>query len=108
MKALQCDDVSEVDKAKLNKNLAACYLRLKKYKNVLINADLCLSISPKDENSRCTAYQTLGEVEKSYTDALAVKIIQPGNRAVEDDADLCLSISPKDENSRCTAFLNSW
>ena len=41
LRALQCDDVSEADKAKLHNNLAACYLKLKKYQNVVINADLC-------------------------------------------------------------------
>ena len=41
LRALQCDDVREADKAKLHNNLAACYLKLKKYQNVVTNADLC-------------------------------------------------------------------
>ena len=46
-----------------------------------------LAISPKDVKAlyrRCQAYQALGEVEKSYTDAVAVKRLEPGNKAVED------------------------
>ena len=48
---------------------------------------LGLSTSPKDVKAlyrRCQAYQALGEVEKSYTDAVAVKRLEPGNKAVED------------------------
>ena len=41
LRALQCDDVSEADKAKLHNKLADCYLKLEKYQNVVTNADLC-------------------------------------------------------------------
>ena len=41
LRALQCDDVSEADKDKLHNNMAACYLKLEKYQDVVINADLC-------------------------------------------------------------------
>ena len=41
LRALQCDDVSEADKAKLHNNLAACYLKLKRYRNVVKHAELC-------------------------------------------------------------------
>ena len=40
-RALQCDEVSEAEKAKLYNNLAACFLKLKKFENVVKNADLC-------------------------------------------------------------------
>ena len=46
-----------------------------------------LSISGKDIKAlyrRSKAYQSLGDVERSYTDAVAVKRIQPGNEAVDD------------------------
>ena len=41
LRALQCDDVSEADKAKIHNNLAACYLKLKKYQDVITNSTLC-------------------------------------------------------------------
>ena len=41
LRALQCDDVSEADKAKLHNNLAACYLKLQRYQHVVTNADIC-------------------------------------------------------------------
>ena len=41
LRALQCDDVSEADKVKLHNNLAACYLKLEKYQNVVTNTDVC-------------------------------------------------------------------
>ena len=40
LRALQCDNVSEADKAKLHNNLAACYLKLKKFQNVVKHTDL--------------------------------------------------------------------
>ena len=46
-----------------------------------------LSICPENVKAlyrRCQAYQALGEVEKSYTDAVQVKTIEPGNKAVEE------------------------
>jgi len=86
LRALQCDDVSEADKAKIHNNLAACYLKLKKYQDVITNSTLCLAISPKDVKAlyrRSQAYQALGEVEKSYHDAIEVKKIDPKNEGLE-------------------------
>ena len=50
---------------------------------------------------RCQAYQALGEVEKSYADAVELKRIEPGNKAVEDLFVSCV----KTLGSQLTYFL---
>ena len=40
-RVLQSDDVSEADKAKLHNNMAACFLKLEKFEEVITHADIC-------------------------------------------------------------------
>ena len=39
--ALVCDDVTQADKAKLHNNRAACFLKLSKFTDVVIETDEC-------------------------------------------------------------------
>ena len=39
--ALVCDDVTQADKAKLHNNRAACFLKLSKFTDVVIETDAC-------------------------------------------------------------------
>ena len=68
------------------KNRAACYLKIEKYNEAIVDCTRAVEIAPNDPKAlfrRCQAYEALERHQDAYKDAVRVMTIDPKNKAVQ-------------------------
>lgn len=87
MKCLKIAGSSSNDKATAYKNLAATYLKMKKYQEALDACNKALDLVPSDVKSlfrRSQAFEGLNRISDAMKDALRVQHIEPKNETVKE------------------------
>ncbi|ESO08016.1 hypothetical protein HELRODRAFT_110263 [Helobdella robusta] len=85
-KALAIENVSDDDRMVFLKNRAACYLKMSKYSEAIIDCSKVLERSPTDSKAlfrRCQAYEGEGRLEEAYKDARLLSQVEPKNQAIQ-------------------------
>lgn len=87
LKSLKIAGIPPTDKANSYKNLAATYLKLKKYQDALDATEKALDIVPNDVKSlfrRAQAFEGLERYSDAMKDALRVQHLEPKNESVKE------------------------
>ncbi|XP_059159909.1 protein unc-45 homolog B-like [Physella acuta] len=82
--ALDTGPLKDQEKAIVYKNRAACFLKLNRNEDAVIDATKSLELGPNDPKAlfrRCQAYESLGQVEDAYKDAILLIKVDPQNKA---------------------------
>lgn len=85
-KALALKSLQESEKLVFYKNRAACYLKLEKYNEAIIDCTKVLDSCSSDAKSlfrRCQAFEALGQHEEAYKDARKLVLVEPKNQAIQ-------------------------